>query len=271
MGDLTLHCTVRITDIDQDNELLLELVEGPRWYRCRFNASTGETTLSYIDRLLTRDTTQDDQDAEHLLCRTTTSLTRKGTYRLSLANVDDRLCLWVNGDIIRFDKPGDYQPPALLESTEGDRAPAGIAARGLGIEVSDLVITRDIYYRPELAVEIYGFESDPNYHHDNSDLAADSGWLDLDEGELLVLGDNSPRSKDSRLWGNTRRAEHRWAVPQSALIGKAFFIYWPHGIPFLNGGKGIPTWYHRTDHEQTNYPSFRVPFYPQVWRMRRIH
>ncbi len=66
------------------------------------------------------------------------------------------------------------------------------------------------------------------------------------------------------------RAEHRWAVPQSALIGKAFFIYWPHGIPFLNDGKGIPTWYHRTDHEQTNYPSFSVPFYPQVWRMRRI-
>jgi len=273
VGDLTLSCTVRITDIDQDNELLLELVEGPRWYRCRFNVSSGETSLSYIDRLLTRDTDpdQDEADAEHLLATTQTAINRKGTYRLRFANVDDRLCLWVNGDLITFDKPGTYQPAALLESTEDDRVPAGVAARGLGIEVSDLLIDRDIYYRPELAVELYGFESDPNYRHDNSDLAADSGWLDLNERELLVLGDNSPRSKDSRLWGNTRRAEHRWAVPQSALIGKAFFIYWPHGIPFLNDGRGIPTWYHRTDNQPTEYPSFRVPFYPQVWRMQRIH
>ena len=26
----------------------------------------------------------------------------------------------------------------------------------------------------------------------------------------------------------------------TALVGKAFFIYWPHGIPFLNDGRGYP-------------------------------
>ena len=51
--------------------------------------------------------------------------------------------------------------------------------------------------------------------------------------EFFMMGDNSPRSKDSRLWSNVRHAVHRYAVPHMALVGKAFFIYWPHGIPFL--------------------------------------
>ncbi|HUG91244.1 MAG TPA: S26 family signal peptidase, partial [Planctomycetaceae bacterium] len=93
----------------------------------------------------------------------------------------------------------------------------------------------------------------------------------LGPDEFLALGDNSPRSKDSRLWANVRRDLHRHAVHRSALVGKAFFIYWPHGVPFLNDGHGFAVWHHRTpDGRKTDYPSFRVPFYPNVERMRRI-
>jgi hypothetical protein len=52
-----------------------------------------------------------------------------------------------------------------------------------------------------------------------------------------MMGDNSPRSKDGRgwhagerIWDTSDRAD--WEVPESLLIGKAFFIYWPHGQPF---------------------------------------
>ena len=44
----------------------------------------------------------------------------------------------------------------------------------------------------------------------------------LRAGEYFVLGDNSPRSADSRWW-----ALERPVVPQRNLVGKAFFVYWP--------------------------------------------
>ena len=59
-----------------------------------------------------------------------------------------------------------------------------------------------------------------------------------------MCGDNSPASKDSRLfdyWSRPMRGiqSHRYAVREKDLIGKAMFIFWPHGIPFLNDGEGF--------------------------------
>ena len=102
----------------------------------------------------------------------------------------------------------------------------------------------------------------------------------LGEDEYFVLGDNSPRSKDSRLWTPHRPgpewldggwAENAHSVPREALVGKAFFVYWPHAKPFLNDGLGFPITYHKDQQgRQTDYPSFRFPFYPDFSRMERI-
>ena len=45
--------------------------------------------------------------------------------------------------------------------------------------------------------------------------------FELGSAEYLMLGDNSPRSQDSRVWPNARGATHRHAVPRSALVGRA--------------------------------------------------
>jgi signal peptidase I len=85
-----------------------------------------------------------------------------------------------------------------------------------------------------------------------------------------MLGDNSPRSKDSRGWDHRDRYDPAypdsggwdttnrqfWEVPESLLIGKAFYIYWPHGKPF---GPDI-----RITRD------FRLPFRPYVERMKWI-
>jgi hypothetical protein len=112
----------------------------------------------------------------------------------------------------------------------------------------------------------------------------------MGKDEFFMMGDNSPRSKDSRLWSNVRHAEHRHAVPRIALVGKAFFVYWPHGIPFMNNGRGYPDgadsiWdnpvtarlFYNAKREpngeivlDTDYPKLRVPFYPNFARMHRI-
>ena len=55
-------------------------------------------------------------------------------------------------------------------------------------------------------------------------------------GEYFMLGDNSPASKDSRLWWEIGphlqplgQEYQVGTVPGDQLIGKAFFVYWPAG------------------------------------------
>ncbi|MFN0055729.1 MAG: S26 family signal peptidase, partial [Planctomycetales bacterium] len=94
----------------------------------------------------------------------------------------------------------------------------------------------------------------------------------LDDDEFFAMGDNSSRSYDGRLWRESGQSHHPHAVNRRALIGKAFFIYWPHGIPFLNNGKGFPVVKHAAPQPPAvdNYPLYTAPFYPQWWRWSRI-
>jgi signal peptidase I len=61
----------------------------------------------------------------------------------------------------------------------------------------------------------------------------------LREGEYFVMGDNSPRSFDSRMWSQIARP----VVPAENLVGKAFFVYWPsagwrYGVPVAPDATG---------------------------------
>ena len=86
--------------------------------------------------------------------------------------------------------------------------------------------------------------------------------FELGPDQFFPMGDNSPQSKDARLWGGEQ--ESRWDkedgledgridvvpyVDRRLLIGKAFFVYWPHG------------W---------NPGNIRLPILPNLDRMGRI-
>ena len=47
---------------------------------------------------------------------------------------------------------------------------------------------------------------------------------DSGQDQFFALGDNSPQSKDSRLWATPNT---EYYVERDLLIGKALFIYWP--------------------------------------------
>jgi Signal peptidase, peptidase S26 len=245
-----------------------ELIEGNVVNRCEIDLSSGKATLRHGDTVLGEQPCPID---------------RPGAYDVTFANVDDRLTLLVNGrgvfgDGLPYESPEKHTAP-----TAADLSPVGLAAKGAAVEVSDLVLKRDIYYTlypgrsdysqswdqryPRTPVELFEILGDPSQFPALGNLKSKEYPIGPDR--YMMLGDNSPRSKDSRGWDQRDRYDPEypevgwdqtnrasWEVPRSLLTGKAFFVYWPHGKPF---GPDI-----RVKRD------FQLPFRPYFERMKWI-
>ena len=278
--DLTVSFEVDIEQVGDGGELLLELVEGVYRYRCRINLESGEAELFQLNA-------RHGENDERNLLSADSGVDGPGNYEFRFANVDDRLCLWVDGDLMDFGEEAAYQRQALDNSlpTDADLTPVGIAVRGASVAVSNLLLERDIYYRAEsherdaqrraFQQRLTRLVGDPQawgeeYNEGREEL--DTVDLVIGPDSFLALGDNSPRSSDSRLWRSDMQT-----VPREFLVGKAFYIYWPHGIPFLNDGQGFAVVDHKAYSRRQGgvvsvdgSPKYTVPFYPQFSRMERI-
>lgn len=284
VGDLTLSFDVEIQS--ETGEFLVELMRGDRHYRVRFDVKTGQARLYFVEDF------PNPEPVETELTTVETDLKGKGGYSIMFANVDQRLCLWVNGSAVDLGTATEYQPPVSPAPRDGDLAPAGVTGVGIDFTVSHLMLQRDIYYRADEYYQNQEYSGDRRHlwellwdpaawSRQYEDHRQQVRFDKMSDDEFFVLGDNSARSADSRLWGNSRQAEHRHAVPRSALVGKAFMIYWPHGIPFMNDGRGYSPsagplkrfFYHQTrpgEYPDDPYAKLSVPFYPNVSRMKRI-
>lgn len=257
VGDLTLTCRIEI--LASGGELTIELVEARRQYRCTIDLASGQGRFVYFDMDPIGEDPRPAGDPFE------TVMNRPGKYAVSFANVDDRLCLWIDDRLVKsleFEPESKFEPQiSPVVPGHRDKTPVGIAARMAKLRVDHLRIERDIFYRHEPGGMATAHETKFTLHKDEADPRND---------EFLMLGDNSPRSNDSRLWAPPH------SVPRHLLIGKAFFVYWPHGVPFLNGGRGFPIGKYSEpnprDGSETNppLPKFSLPFYPQVGRMHRI-
>ncbi|MBI1313790.1 signal peptidase I [bacterium] len=292
VGDLTVSGRINLEQTNAQSELTLELNEGVRAYRVRIDLRSGKAKLISVLRFA-------GTEEEETLAEADTRMSGSGRYRFRFANVDNRVCLWIDGRLTDFGSAAEYTvDESLIPSPQNeDLTPVGIALQNASATVSDLLIERDIYYRAS-QIDNDEFDrfsgggdeehpwpsdlrralQDPAKWYEVYDARDREAQFTLGDDEYLMLGDNSPRSQDSRVWPNSRGAEHRHAVPGSALVGRAFFIYWPHGIPFLNNGHGYPSplWgYHYEAAPQggirkSDYPDLRIPFYPNFGRMHRI-
>ncbi len=257
VGDLTL--AARVESQTETGFVRLELIESGVVNRCEINLASGEATLFHGDQALG--------------AAAVTPMKGKGGHDVRLANVDGRLTLWVDGQTpfgegrVYQEGMEGYAPP-----TAEDLEPARVGARDATIQVSDLVITRDIYY----TLDPHRAESDyQGLGVSTEDLLTNPGkfplldqvpWSDfhIQPKHYMMLGDNSPRSADARAWGSDdlawdpNRTRQNFEVPEEYLIGKAFFVYWPHGKPFW---PSVPF---------LGNPNFRVPFRPNVERMKWI-
>lgn len=260
VGDLAVECEVETAT--GAGELVLELVEGGRQFQCALDLASGQARLIIPELPAYKP-------------RAATPVQGAGRHHLLFANADDQLFLWVNGKSVVFDQPTAYTALAFQPPDAQDLSPVGIAARHAQLSVRHLRVLRDVYYiadrfdseASDVPISDYTVRLPPEVdgvplHLQPRNLQAiqlpqSRGPVDftLGDGEYLALGDNSPRSKDSRLW-----APPEYYVRRELLIGKALFIYWPHAwapdwaisVPFPVAG------------------DVDLPFYPNFKRMRFV-
>jgi len=224
VGDLAMKCRV---DIESDSGIVIfDLVEGFNRYECRINIADGKAALS-IDGVDSFAPVAD------------TAVRPFGSHEIIFANCDDELRLWIDGDLVEFDAPTTYAPPTDIRSTNADLSPAGIGSLDAAMRVSELELLRDIYYTAggHKIPEVYDRDripispSDPRYAAENGPAGEETvpPYI-LEEDQFFMLGDNSPCSKDSRLWDEGPHYVHR-----DLMIGKAVFIYWPHSWDRIPG------------------------------------
>ncbi len=130
VGDLAVDCDVNV--VEARGELLLDLVEGGYHFRATIDLASGQTRLAIVDG-------RTDKPLG-FVAKGATKI-GVGEHNVRLANVDDQVLLWVDGDLVNL---GDttYDPDKLfpggrqnlipwasrdLAGDAGDLSPAGVA------------------------------------------------------------------------------------------------------------------------------------------------
>ncbi len=271
VGDLALECELRVDG--NDGEVVIVLIEGGRRFQCRFDIGDATAQLSIDAR-------------QEFAPKATVPIDGSGTYEIRFANVNDRLYLWVDDAPIAFDTPTTFEPLDNRRPMPDDLVPVRIGTANASVAVDHMRVLRDVYYiatREPLAIQSPRYEAvladypnnSPIYRSLSEDgirkiMSDPRHWVIFDQmrqinfevppDNYMALGDNSPGSMDSRLWGspNVRmRLPDDHLVHQSLLIGKALFVYWPH------------TWEAPWSIEVPG-TGIRVPFYPNFKKFRRI-
>ncbi len=173
---------------------------------------------------------------------------------IDFQNADYRVLLRIDERVVVQTNDSQYKPDPsrLLKGAgatgpfDGDDRPAQVAisARGMPLEVRHLSVQRDVFYR-SIPTESDMGHTNPYVMGNVAAWGTANNPIYLREGEFFVCGDNSPASKDSRLWWEKgdfvlRRGDayQRGTVPADQLIGQAFFVYWPSGHRL--GERGLP-------------------------------
>ncbi len=263
VADRRLRCL--FTPLAGDGRFQMRLTKYNDEFVAELSPNEGKATLTMVTRLpdgKTRSTPIGTRALPLPYGKPVAVALTNVDYRVSLT-IDDREILATNDDVYRPDiaflrtRPSpDSGTPAAQQA----EPVAELAAERLDLELRHLVLERDVYYTNPSLTEPFS-QAFPNRRNpfcldtDRSGRGGSPGWATegnpilLEKGEYFMLGDNSPASKDSRLWwevgphlANRGPSYQVGTVPEDQLIGRAFFVYWPSGfqIPGLSRLNLIP-------------------------------
>ena len=137
--------------------------------------------------------------------------------------------------------------PARYRNDPVSTKPAGIQSMswnfsGSPVTVRNMKIDRDLYYQPGILLP--GNQVATN----GSIILGKAFATDIDDParlgptDYLMLGDNSPASRDGRFWGRPHPIlqrvigfENPFVVPQELIVGKAWCVYFPATYPLASG------------------------------------
>ena len=136
------------------------------------------------------------------------NLAANRAHSVALSLVDRRFGLAIDGREI-LARPIENNPVG-----EPSPRPLAIGSQGLGVEVTNLRVWRDVYYVPPPGAVVTADIDEP---------------FQLAEDEYFVLGDNSPLSEDSR------HLKTGPAVLANLLVGKPFLMHYPNRVVELWG------------------------------------
>lgn len=260
VGDLAVECELDV--LSNSGEIVLDLVEGGRHFQCRVNVADGMATLMIDGGQIPFSHQASDSPPPYTLTQET-KVRGPGLYELRFANVDDQLLLWVDNSLVQFDASGAEHPgafdmlpdnnPQWSLTDPGDLAPVRIAGKDIAMTASRLRVLRDVYYVATSHRPPTPFDYDAPYTDQQirSILRTPDEWAQTDlfksrryvefqlgEDHFFPLGDNSPQSKDARLWSQEYHPRVGPFFERNLLTGKAFLIYWPH--PWYAGTRALP-------------------------------
>lgn len=267
VGDLAFEAHANV--LTDSGELLFDIVEGGIHHQCRIDIASGKATMTLDDDHGRLGFGDDGGDAMREVSGQS-AIRGRGTYTVRFANVDDQLFLWVNDKLVSFSGPTSFVSPRDLvprwsEQDPGDFMPVRIGVKQAEVRVHRLRVFRDVYY---IAAKVgqHGADSDygifwaANSNAIQEVLSNPQTWATtdlftsrrevtytLEANQFFPMGDNSPQSKDGRLWSHITPdgLEPPPFVERKMLIGKAVFIYWPHGWRILTDMVGVIPNYQR--------------------------
>ncbi len=112
---------------------------------------------------------------------------------------------------------------------------------GSPLTIHRLRVDRDLYYRPARLSR----QKNPPRHQGPAFGTHPDNIALLGPDHFFMLGDNSPASSDSRLWGSPHPLVKRqiddtaFLVNRKLLLGKAWVVYFPAPYPLTARGRGV--------------------------------
>jgi signal peptidase I len=187
-------------------------------------------------------------------------------YSVEFWHADQAMTVFINGKRVGPPLEYDWLPRQRIERSYGVpfevwmRSSPGIqptapvlrwAFAGSPLTLHRVCVDRDLYYRADtLTAQAVKNPTQPGYEATVRPQTPAYGTHPdkpaiLGPDHFFMLGDNSPASSDSRLWGNphpfvTEQIDDSpFLVHRKLLLGKAWVVYFPALYPLSDNGRGV--------------------------------